>query len=194
MRTSFNNRYNRNMYELFASDCYATDNLRVIITTLLGSCVAVCLKDPVAGVAGMNHFMLPRKVHQGDIGFTNDTRYGVNAMEVMINEMMKKGALRKRLQAKLFGGGRVMETALNNVADSNIYFALGYMKKEGIPVLASDLGRNEGRKILFFPDTFDVYVRHIHYDNLRSAVKAEKELMEKISSQRETDSDLELFD
>lgn len=194
MRKSFNQKYNRHMYELFASDCYATIEKQIVLTTLLGSCIAVCMKDPKAGVAGMNHFMLPRKVNVRDVGFNNDTRYGVNAMEVMINEMMKKGALRKRMQAKVFGGGRVMDSALNNVAQSNVDFALAYLKTEGIPVLARDVGNQEGRKLFFFPDTFDVYVKRIHYNNLTKAVQTEKQLMEKINKQREKDSDLELFD
>lgn len=194
MKKTFNKKYNCDMYELYASDCFATDEQQVVLTTLLGSCVSVCMKDPKAKVAGMNHFMLPRKVNVKDLGFNNDTRYGVNAMEVMINEMMKKGALRKRLQAKVFGGGQVMDTALSNVAGSNVEFALTYLKTEGIPVLSMDVGRREGRKLYFFPDTFDVYVKRIHYNKLTKAVLTEKQLMEKIRRQREKDIDLELFE
>lgn len=182
------------MYEIYASDCYATTEENIVLSTLLGSCVSVCMKDSKAGVAGMNHFMLPSRVNVKDVGFNDDTRYGVNAMEVMINEMMKKGAQRKRLQAKVFGGGRVMDTALNNVAHSNVDFALTYLKTEGIAVLAKDVGNQEGRKLLFFPDTFDVYVRRIHYNNLTTAVQTEKNLMQQMRKQCDKAGDLELFD
>ncbi len=120
------------------------------IHTVLGSCIAVCLRDPITRIGGMNHFMLPQG--HGDDG--DSTRYGINAMELLINECMKAGAERSRLEAKVFGGGHVLqiqETA-DNVPKRNIQFACQFLQTEGIPIIGRDVGGYDARKILFFTD------------------------------------------
>ena len=118
----------------------------VVLTTTLGSCVAACVRDPQAGVGGMNHFLLP-----GDGEETREgARYGAYAMEVLINALLARGAVRGRLQAKLFGGGQLLQ-GLHNVGDRNVTFAESFLKREGIPVSGGSVGGSNARKIQFWP-------------------------------------------
>ncbi len=182
------------MYEIFAGDFYATKEQGVVLTTLLGSCISVCMKDRVTGIVGINHFMLPGTVRLEEIIFNEDARYGINAMEKMINSMMKLGAKRASLQAKVFGGGRVLDTKLNNVAQSNMEFAMAYLEMETIPVLKSDVGGNFGRKLYFFPENYAVYLKKVHYQKtLSSAVERDRQFYQWMQKQRKTESDLTLF-
>lgn len=119
-----------------------------MLTTLLGSCVAACLWDPVARVGGMNHFLLPGQ--SGDQG--GSTRYGVNAMELLVNGLIKQGAERPRLQVKLFGGAKMFDGSAN-VGEKNVAFARWFMQSEGIPIAMECLGGRNGRKIRFWPCT-----------------------------------------
>lgn len=122
-----------------------------VVRTILGSCIAVCLRDPATKVGGMNHFMLPA----GGMGEGANARYGIHAMELLINECMKMGADRRRLEAKVFGGGHVLrvQTSASNVPQSNIRFALQFLATEGIPILARDLGGFAAREVYFFTDS-----------------------------------------
>lgn len=126
---------------------YRVSTRDLMLVTVLGSCVAACLRDPLAGVGGMNHFMLPDGDGRGD-----SARYGGYAMEVLINELLKRGAARPRLEAKLFGGGAVLPGMThNNIGASNARFALAYLAAEGIPVLAQDLYDTCPRRVHYFP-------------------------------------------
>jgi len=194
LKKTFNRKFNRCMYEVFAGDYYATSEKEVVISTLLGSCVSVCLMDPAAGVAGLNHFMLPRRISLNGAGFSDDARYGVHAMEIMIARMMELGAWRNNLRAKIFGGGRVMDTLLSNVAQANIDFALAYLKAEGIPVVAGDVGGRGGRKLYFFPDSFAVFIKRIHNERLQNAVLFEKRFLHQVRQQQQQTSELIIFD
>jgi chemotaxis receptor (MCP) glutamine deamidase CheD len=122
-----------------------------VVRTVLGSCIAVCLRDPRAGVGGMNHFMLPASA----AGEAVSARYGVHAMELLINDCMRAGADRRGLEAKVFGGGHVlrMRETDGNVPQSNIKFALHFLRTEGIPIVSSDLGGYAAREVYFFTDT-----------------------------------------
>ncbi len=116
------------------------------ITTLLGSCVAACIHDPEAGVGGMNHFLLPGDEATSPLV----ARHGVHLMELLINGLLKKGASRERLQAKLFGGARTMQ-GLGDIGASNARFAQDFLKREGITVTGGSLGGETGRRIQFWP-------------------------------------------
>lgn len=132
----------------------------ILIVTVLGSCVSACLRDPVAGVGGMNHFMLPdTECDARDIGIA---RYGSYAMELLINDLLKMGAARKRLEAKVFGGGNVLNAASEtHVGVRNAEFVLKYLANEGVPVLAEDLGERQPRKLFFFPLSGRVLVKRL---------------------------------
>ncbi|SHK31961.1 chemotaxis protein CheD [Desulfatibacillum alkenivorans DSM 16219] len=132
-----------------------------VLYTLLGSCIAACLYDKERQIGGMNHFLLPGLVHPDDIFSSEVGRYGMYAMELLIGDLIKKGARRDKLQAKLFGGGKVLKFRKydGNITGSNIRFATKYLELEGIPQETSDLGGKQGRKILFFSDTTKVLLK-----------------------------------
>jgi len=141
------------------------------ITTLLGSCVSVCLFDRGSSVGGMNHFMLPqvtlgsnatRCADPGTAGCTNvcSARYGACAMRHLLLRLEELGASRSRLEAKLFGAGRVM-AGMSDIGEKNSTFALGYLQERGIPVIASDLGGFCPRKVTFFPATGRALVKRL---------------------------------
>jgi len=116
------------------------------ISTLLGSCVAACINDPIAEVGGMNHFLLP-----GDAAAsTLFSRHGVHLMELLINGLLKKGAARHRLEAKLFGGARTM-LGLGDIGATNAKFAQDFLRREGIAITGGSLGGETGRRIQFWP-------------------------------------------
>ncbi len=121
----------------------------VMLTTILGSCVAVCMRDPKAGVGGMNHFLLPEGKAEG---LDEGRRYGAYAMELLINELLRSGARRERLEAKLFGGAR-MFGGLSDVGASNITFAEKFLRDEGIPVVGQSLGGLSARRVQYWPTT-----------------------------------------
>jgi chemotaxis protein CheD len=123
-----------------------------MLTTILGSCVSACLRDPVVGVGGMNHFLLP-----GDNGNSGHTgrgasalRYGVHAMELLVNGLLQRGAQRSRLEAKLFGGARMMK-GLTDVGELNASFAERFLQDEGIALVGGSLRGAQGRRIQFWP-------------------------------------------
>ncbi|MDR7505831.1 MAG: chemotaxis protein CheD [Armatimonadota bacterium] len=132
-----------------------------VIRTLLGSCVSVCLWDPVTRVGGMNHFMLPRSTApevEGDA-----LRFGVHAMDRLIGTMMKLGAARRRLVAKVFGGAHVLalRTSSESVAEQNVRFVRGFLRDEGIPVAGEDLGGDHARHVRFYTASGRALVRRI---------------------------------
>lgn len=194
MRRRFSNKYGREIYEIFTGEYYVTNREDIIMQTLLGSCIAVCLRDNIVGVTGINHFMLPGKANLEKIAVDEDARYGINSMELMINAMMKKGASRTRLEAKVFGGGKVMKAGLNNVAENNVGFITRYLEIEEIPVIASDVGGKHGRKIILLPGSFSVYVRKIKKHKLvNETVAEEKKLLSKVKDQKKEKSNITYF-
>lgn len=132
-----------------------------IIHTILGSCVAVCLFDPVARVGGMNHIFLPGEADPNS--FNAPSRYSVNAMELLINKMMLLGAPKRRLVAKVFGGGNIIEDISkgNGVGAKIAAFVTEFLGIEGIPVVSHDLGGTFGRKIYFHTDSGEVFLKRI---------------------------------
>lgn len=126
-----------------------SDDPAVLLSTVLGSCVAVCLHDPVQRIGGMNHFLLP--VGREDDG-VRSMRYGLFAMESLINALMKQGARKSNLQAKLFGGARI-STDLRDIGQENAAFAREFLGTEGIACLAESLGGRNARRVLYRPAT-----------------------------------------
>lgn len=127
----------------------------ILIMTTLGSCIAACLWDRDAGVGGLNHFMLPEG--RGDSG-----RYGAHAMELLINELLERGATRGSLQAKVFGGGQVIQGMDHmNVGERNTRFVLDYLKAERIPVVSKDVLDVYARKVCFMPASGKAMVKRL---------------------------------
>lgn len=141
----------------------------MMLVTVLGSCVAACLWDDVAGVGGMNHFMLPGENDGGC------ARYGAHAMEVLINDLIGRGARRNGLRAKVFGGAAVIRgMTVTHVGDHNAAFVRDYLATEHIPIVAADLGDACPRRVHFFPTTGRALVRRLPLVEARDAVTAER--------------------
>lgn len=122
----------------------------VVVTTILGSCVAVCLHDPERRIGGMNHFLLPQPVGGSLLGVADPQRYGIHAMEVLINGLMARGAERSRLKAHCYGGAQVV-AGLGDIGAENSAFARQFLATEGIAVTYEDLGGRLARRVEFMP-------------------------------------------
>ena len=175
MQSRFNPKFKKTMTILHPGEHFACKDDR-ILATLLGSCVAVCLKDQETGVCGMNHFMLPGDFRSMDI-FDNATgRYGMFAMELLLGEMIKLGSRRQKLTAKIFGGGHVLnfDSQGSSVSENNIKFVKAFLNMEGIKIIGQDLGGRQGRKVLFFTQNGDVYARKLAPTTEAKVTRAEK--------------------
>ncbi len=142
----------------------------MLIVTVLGSCVSACIRDRISGLGGMNHFMLPDGGGDANSPASASARYGSYAMEILINDLLKSGARRENMEAKVFGGGAVLRgfTAIN-VGERNAAFVMNYLKTEKIRVVAEDLNDVFPRKVYFFPRTGKVLVKKLmqsHNDTL----------------------------
>ncbi|MDB5448142.1 MAG: cheD [Phenylobacterium sp.] len=127
---------------------HVTNDPEVVLTTILGSCVAACVRDPLTGVGGMNHFLLPGDDrHKGD---PDSVRYGVHAMELLVNALLSRGARRERLEVKLFGGARLI-TGLTDVGELNATFAEDFLRREGLSHVGGSLRGDCGRRIQYWP-------------------------------------------
>ena len=148
-------------------------NKHLKITTLLGSCVAACLYDPVAKIGGMNHILLPGTMQAGDEGLA--TRYGVHAMELLINRIMKLGGSKQNLRAKVFGGAKMLSFApgVIDIAAMNSEFILEFLKRERIPLEAYSLGGTSAVTVWFEPITGKVQIRRIPRPKGREVVSHE---------------------
>jgi len=166
-----NNQFATNVYydrtfdveaaKILPGEYYYTGK-NMLIVTVLGSCVSACIRDRVSGLGGMNHFMLPDGGGDSGSPVSASMRYGTFAMEVLINDLLKAGARREHLEAKVFGGGAVLRgfTAMN-VGERNAAFVMQFLKTERIPVLAEDLNDIYPRKVYFFPKTGRVLVKKL---------------------------------
>jgi chemotaxis protein CheD len=163
--------------KILPGEFYATDRDMALVT-VLGSCVSACLRDRENGVGGMNHFMLPE---EGKIMGTHGNvsaggRYGVHAMELLINQILKLGGRRERLEAKVFGGGNVLQGfMLSNVGQQNAEFIVEYLNIERIPILARDLLEDCPRKIYYFPRSGKVMVKRLRKVNNDTIVLRERD-------------------
>lgn len=174
-------------------DCYAakispgeyyyTDKDMVIVT-VLGSCVSACIRDTVSGIGGMNHFMLPDSAAADkDSPVSESMRYGTYAMEVLINQLLRNGARRENLEAKIFGGGNVLKSFTTiNVGDRNAIFVRKFLKEECIRVTSEDLLDIYPRKVYYFPKTGRVLVKKLRNIHNNTLVKREEEYASKLKT------------
>ena len=189
----FDRQLNLPAVKLLPGEYHVTGNDMVQVT-VLGSCVAACIRDKVFGIGGMNHFMLPEAGVDGLGRFGNSSRYGVYAMEVLINEILKRGGRRENLQAKLFGGGNVMKAlSKSTVGERNAAFATKFLETEGIPVLARDLIDIYPRKVYHFPATGKVQVKKLYEMHNDTIFEREREYQDKLKVTEDKGGDIELF-
>ena len=170
MYKSFNRKLNRDVVVIQPGEYYVVDHSSEGIATVLGSCVAVCLMDLERNIGGMNHFMLPGDFRNDEVFASKSSRYGMFAMEKLINEMMKTGARRNKLQAKIFGGAHVLNFRKSdgNIPEANLNFVRTFLQYEEIEILSSDIGGNIGRKVIFLPtEKGKVLVKKLYGSNER---------------------------
>ncbi len=184
--------------KILPGELYVSDHGEMI-GTVLGSCISACIRDVNLGIGGMNHFMLPEQnehsTHQwGSDANTAATRYGVWAMEYLLNALYKKGARKNNMEVKLFGGGQVL-ASMTDIGQRNILFAYDYLHKEGLAIKAADVGDVFSRKVLYFPDTGSVKVRRITSTRNDTIIEREKGYLKDIQSKNTQSSggDVELF-
>jgi chemotaxis protein CheD len=153
-----------------------------MITTVLGSCVSTCLWDPAEHIGGMNHFMLPGDTALPDSPWAASARFGVYAMEVLINQMLRLGADRRRMVAKVFGGAQLLAGFDRlDVGAKNAEFVLEFLRVEGIRVLAQDLLDVCPRKVHFFVDTGKVQVKRLALSPVEPVQRREREYFKRLS-------------
>ncbi|MET0288216.1 MAG: chemoreceptor glutamine deamidase CheD [Pseudoxanthomonas sp.] len=186
-------RYRDHRFQVPAAKLMPTQYLVVdddtALVTVLGSCVAACIRDPALRIGGMNHFMLP----DGNTGDGAPARYGSYAMEMLINELLKRGASRKRLEAKVFGGANVLKGFTHNpVGTRNSEFVRKYLRDEQINVVAEDLLGIHPRKVFYFPQTGKVMVQRLPHAHDAEVVAAETAVRATLSK-TPVAGDVELF-
>lgn len=166
---------------------YFVDNEDLLVMTTLGSCIAACLWDRHAQIGGMNHFMLPDGA--GDSG-----RYGSFAMELLINEMMKRGASKSRMEAKIFGGGAVI-AGMNtiNVGERNTNFVIDYLKTERIPIVSKDVLDIYPRKVCFLPHSGKAMVKRLAPANTDALIQQDRAAAQRAQPVVATGGSVDLF-
>jgi chemotaxis protein CheD len=177
--------------KVFPGEFYVTGKSDEVIVTVLGSCVSACIRDPLLGIGGMNHFMLPQS-HSGRWGADAEpTRFGNFAMEKLINELIKAGATRQRMEIKVFGGGNVTDSS-QAIGTQNADFVLRYLEAEGLGYVAKDLGGDHPRRIHYYPKTGRVIRRLLVTSEFATIARDESDYANKLSSTK-TAGEIQLF-
>lgn len=166
----------------------------IALTTTLGSCVAACIHDPVAGVGGMNHFMLPDSTGERLPGaISTSARYGAFAMELLLNQLYAAGASRKRLRARVFGGAHVLPGAsVSHVGMRNAEFVREFLRRESIELVAEKLAGNDALKVCFFPASGKTWVKPLPVADVGRVARLEAEHARRIRREPKG-GDVELF-
>jgi chemotaxis protein CheD len=171
---------------------YVTQTAEETIVTILGSCVAACIRDPIARVGGMNHFMLPENQTGAWGGVSSSLRYGNFAMERLINDILKRGGRRSRLEIKVFGGANVLGIGAT-VGQQNCEFIEAYLAAEGLPIAARHLYGEHPRRVHYFPQTGKVFVLELRRQKDREGVGVEQTYRETLRQEPVAGS-IELFE
>jgi chemotaxis protein CheD len=172
--------------KVLPGEFFVSDEDMLIVTTL-GSCIAACLWDRERHIGGMNHFMLPE-------GSSDSGRYGSFAMELLINQLMKRGASRSTLEAKVFGGGAVIASMTTmNVGERNTHFVLDYLRTERIPVVSKDVLDVCARKVCLLPESGKVLVKRLAPTNAAALEAQARAAAEKVAPQAANGGSVDLF-
>jgi chemotaxis protein CheD len=179
-----------NVVKIFAGDCQVSDREDEIMATILGSCVSACIRDPDIHIGGMNHFLLP-----GDARTTEKTgeaaRYGVCAMEGLINRILKAGGRKDRLEIKVFGGGNVLHNSAR-IGSMNSQFIREFLRNEGLRIAAEDLEGELPRSVHYYPVTGKVMIRYLHRQEDLVIMEEEARYL-KETFRKPIEGDIELF-
>ena len=162
-----------------------------LITTVLGSCISVCIRDPRNGIGGMNHFMLPSDKNVSENIVSDAARYGNYAMEHLINDILHYGGKRSNLEFKVFGGGKVLDMKLD-IGKKNIEFVFEYLSMESFKVLSQDVGDVYPRKVIYFPKSGIARVKKLKKLHNQTIITRENKYMDEIKKSP-VSGDIELF-
>ncbi len=188
----FDKNFNSQAVKLLPGEYYVTDK-DILLVTVLGSCVAACIRDCYSGIGGMNHFMLPDGGGDAGSPLAASARYGTYAMEILINQLLKLGARRCNLEAKVFGGGNVLDgLTVANIGQRNADFVLKFLQTEKIRVVARDLVDIFPRKVYFFPKNSKVMVKKLRNTHNTTISQREKDYSQRLR-RVESGGDVELF-
>lgn len=174
--------------QVLPGEYYVTTHAEVI-ATVLGSCVSTCIRDPFARVGGMNHFMLPHD--QRSTPAEDALRYGCFALERLINELLKHGARRERLEIKAFGGGKVIR-GMGDIGKSNIAFVRSYFETELLDIISEDLGGNWARRVRYYPEDGRVLIKRLDTREHEAVAEEEVRFNQRLSV-RPVVGEVELF-
>lgn len=179
--------------KILPGECYVSKTGEMIVT-VLGSCIAACIRDVMTGVGGMNHFMLPVSSGQTNgHAITAELAYGNWAMEFLVNEILKQGGSKKNMEVKIFGGGRVLSNFDKiDIGGRNIEFVMEFLKKEGFDVKSQDVGSDCPRKVLYFPDTGAVKLKRLRTTANDTIQQREREYFDTMAKKPDV-GDVELF-
>ena len=172
-------RFDAIAIKVFPGDHYVTDQTDEMLVTILGSCVTACIRDPIAAVGGMNHFMLPESGGAGWDTASASMRYGNVAMERLINDILTRGGARQRLEIKVFGGGNVMK-GTTNIGHRNAEFVEQYLAAENLPIAAHHLRGSLPRRVHYFPVTGRVLLLELQRSEQDAVVREEVSYKSKI--------------
>ncbi|HET9627729.1 MAG TPA: hypothetical protein VFP84_40505 [Kofleriaceae bacterium] len=170
-------RLNSFVVQVLPGELHVTEE-DVVIATVLGSCVSACLRDVTRGIGGINHFMLPN-VLRGDVG--DSARYGVYALECLVNQVLAGVGKRKHLEVKVFGGGRVIDGG-GDVGKNNIELVRKFFASEGIPIMSEDLGDQYARRIRYWPRSGRVQCQRIPMSHAKKVVATERRAARKMTA------------
>jgi chemotaxis protein CheD len=193
VKRAWNSSYEAVAARLLPGEYFVTLHDEAIYTTL-GSCISACIRDRVSGIGGMNHFMLPVSTNSGSWKAADNsasTRYGNYAMEHLINDILKNGGKRQNLEAKIFGGGRIIAN-MTDVGLRNIAFARDYLETEGLKVTSEDVGDEFPRLVVYFPATGKVRVKRLRSLHANTIVELETRYLKTIE-EKPVSGDIELF-
>ncbi len=195
------NRYWDQRHDIFAAKIkpgeYYVSVHGEMIATVLGSCVSACIRDPVSGIGGMNHFMLPEDSSRSsgiwkDTPVSSETRYGNVAMERLINVIIANGGERRNLEIKVFGGGRVLD--LNtDIGGNNVEFVKQYIAKEGFNITTEDVGGVYPRKIQYFPLSGRVRMKKLYQLHNETLIERETKYIDTLKHEKLA-GEIDIFD
>lgn len=194
--TYWDPRFKRHTVKLLPGEYHTTKGEELLVT-VLGSCVSACIRDVKNGVGGMNHFLLPEKKNRHkNISWAEsyesaETRYGDLAMEILINDIIKRGGERQYFEAKIFGGAQMFTSSMR-VGDRNIEFVADYLKYESIKVTRQDTGGNLGRKLYYIPKTGQAFLKRITSIHNNTIEKREEKYLKQAKESR-TEAEIDFF-
>ena len=193
----WDHRFKRHAIKLLPGDFEVVDGDQMLVT-VLGSCIAACIRDNKNGIGGMNHFLLPTEKINGRakryLDYESEaTRYGDLAMEQLINKIIAMGGKRENLEAKIFGGAKMFTASLSDIGSQNIAFVTEYLKIEKILVAKNDTAGINARKVYYIPATGDVFLKRITRTNNNTIELRERQYMSEANAARTT-AQISFFD